>query len=474
MKFQGFVSAVLLSLAAPAFAEGTVKALPLGAPPAAPVSNAGEQDAADQIRLNPSITVTGDVIRLGDVFQGFLVRPEKVVANAPRPGQRVVLSAEWLTTLAHTYGLDWHPASIYDRAIAYQPGQTIAQNDILAAVRVSLAAKGMPANFDLQATNTVETVTVAMSAGTEVGVREAYYDPKAKAFTAVVEIPANDPKAVFVPLRGVAFATTAIPVLKENAVKNKTITAGMIDVINVREELVKPTTITDPNLLIGKAPKFFVKAGLPVQEGDVAQIRLVDVPVLGTDTARDTKITKSLIVMASLNAADLPPDAVLDAAQLVGKTPRRMLAAGAPIRRGDVQLVREVQVPVAVRDLSRGEVLKASDITTITLTDVDVVGSVLTDMGEIVGRTTKHPMRAGQMMHAFDIARPVAVERGKLVTIIYAIPMISLSAQGVAQEPGGVGDAIRVTNSKSNTPIIAEVIDAHTVRIGTKQTASAY
>jgi flagella basal body P-ring formation protein FlgA len=77
------------------------------------------------------------------------------------------------------------------------------------------------------------------------------------------------------------------------------------------------------------------------------------------------------------------------------------------------------------------------------------------------------------MMHAFDIARPLAVERGKLVTIIYAVPMMSLSVQGVAQEQGGVGDAIRVTNTKSNTTVIAEVIDARTVRIGMKQTASA-
>ncbi len=481
MKFQGFATAVLLSLAFPAFAGDVVKALPLGAPPAAlpmgappaaaPV--AAEPEAGDQIRLNPSITVTGDVIRLGDVFSGFLVRPEKVVANAPRPGQRVVLSAEWLTTLARTYGLDWHPASVYDRAIAYQPGKTIAQTEVIAAVRAALTAKGLPANFDLTATNTIETITVALDANADVGVREAYYDPTAKAFTAVVEIPAGDPKALFVPLRGVAFATMAVPVLKENAAKNKTITAEMIDVVTVREELVKPTTIIDPNLLIGKSPKFFVKAGLPVQESDVAQIRMVDVPVLAVDTSRDSKITAGQIVMTSFNAADLPPDAVLDAGQLVGKTPRRMLTAGSPIRRGDVQIVRQVQVPVAVRDLSRGEMLQESDLTMITLTDTEVVSNVLTAVDDIVGRSTKHAMRAGQMMHTFDIARPVAIERGKMVTILYDVPLINLTAQGIAQEKGGVGDAIRVTNSKSNTTVVAEVIDARTVRIGAKQTAGA-
>ena len=116
--------------------------------------------------------------------------------------------------------------------------------------------------------------------------------PHRKAFSAVVEIPAGDPKATFVPLHGVAYATIAVPVLKENVAKNKIITAAMVDIVNVREEAVKSTTITDPNLLVGKAPKFFVKAGQPVQDSEVALIHLVDVPVLTVDMHRETVITK--------------------------------------------------------------------------------------------------------------------------------------------------------------------------------------
>src|SRR4051812_30762014 len=69
----------------------------------------------DQLQLNTAITVTGKDVHLGDIFTGYLSRPEKVVAQAPRPGQRMVLSAEWLTTLAHTYGLNWHAVNGYDR-----------------------------------------------------------------------------------------------------------------------------------------------------------------------------------------------------------------------------------------------------------------------------------------------------------------------------------------------------------------------
>jgi flagella basal body P-ring formation protein FlgA len=118
--------------------------------------------------------------------------------------------------------------------------------------------------------------------------------------------------------------------------------------------------------------------------------------------------------------------------------------------------------------------LQASDLSTISMNDGDIVANLLTDASEIVGRATKHAMRAGQMLHNFDIARPTAVERGHLVTIVYAMPMMNLTVQGVAQESGGVGDVIRVANSKTNQSFVAEVLDARTVRVvAAPQTASA-
>lgn len=470
MKFQAVAAAVMFALAAPAFGEGVQK-VPLGAPPVIPASAAAADDA-DQVRLNAAITVTGDVIRLGDIFSGYLSRPEKVVANAPAPGQRAVLSAEWLENLSRTYGLGWRPAGAYDRATVYQPGQTIAQDAIMAAVRGELAARGLPASFEVAPVAPIGPVTVAMTASTLVGVREAYFDPTTKMFSAVAEIPAGDPKAVFVPVRGVAYAVAAVPVLKENAGKNQTITAAMIDIVKVRAEQVKVSTITDPADLIGKSPKFMVKAGLPVQETDVVQIRMVEVPVLRVIGTREDKITRDQIAMTTINAVDLPANAVLDAADLIGKTPRRTLAAGTPISVNDVVLVRKVTVPALTHNVERGQVLSAADLTTTTITESQLVNNVLTDDSAIIGRIAQQDLRAGQIIHGFNVTRPIVVERGKQVTIVYAVPMMNLTAQGIARDQGSVGDAIRVSNSKSNTVVTAEVIDSNTVRIGPKLAAA--
>jgi flagella basal body P-ring formation protein FlgA len=115
------------------------------------------------------------------------------------------------------------------------------------------------------------------------------------------------------------------------------------------------------------------------------------------------------------------------------------------MRRGDVQMIRQVQVPVAARDINRGETIDAKDITYVSMNDIDVVTNVIMDEDAIVGRLTKHPIRAGQTLRGFDIFRPTAVERGKLVTIVWSTAAMNLTAQGLAQQPGGIGDVIRVT-----------------------------
>jgi flagella basal body P-ring formation protein FlgA len=426
-------------------------------------------DLDDQLRLNTSITVKDDSIRLSDIFAGYLSRPEKIVANAPQPGQRMTLTADWLRDLAHKNGLDWQPANTYDRAVVYQPGQVITAQEILAAVKKELVAKGMPANFSVGTQLTFTQMTVSMNAAIEIGVREAVYDAGTHGYSAVVEIPPGDPKAQFIPMRGIAYPVVTVPVVKENIQKNTLITASMLTTIELPEDQVKPSTVMDAGSLIGKAPKAFLKSGHAVFENDVAQMSLVEVPVLTTDAQRNDIITKNQVHYITLNADDLPRDAVMEAAELFGRNPRRTLLAGTPIRRGDVQIVKEIRVPVLARDLPRNATITEGDLNFVTMNEGDVPAQTVLDAGEIVGRLTKRAVNAGQGLRGYDIARAIAVARGKVVTIIFSAPMIKLTAQGQATENGGVGDVIRVLNLKSNVTVTAQVIDAHTVRIISQQ-----
>lgn len=446
-------------------------AVTLAATPLAAASGGSATSLDEELRLNTAVTVQGDTITLGDLFDGYLSRPEKVVGQSPRPGQRMVLSAEWLANVARTYGLDWKPVNSFDRAVVYQPGATVGPAEIVETVKQALVAHGMPASYGINVSSQIAPVTVSIAAPKGAEVREALFDAGNKNFSAIVQVPPGDPQAMFIQVRGTAYATVQVPVLKEGVGKSTTLTADMIDIIALPEDQVKGATLTNPDLLIGKTAKIFLRAGQPIRDSEITQVNFVNIPVLISDMDREQPITSKNIKMVAVDAATVPADAVTTADFLVGKTPRRGLMAGAPIRRGDVAIVRQVEVPVAARDIARGTTVTEDDITFEMINETDIVGDVAMNVDEIIGQVTKLTLRAGQPMRRNAIAKATAVERGQMVTVLWSAGSMNLTAQGKATEKGAIGDVIRVTNTKSNQSVLAVIVDSRTVRIATQTSA---
>lgn len=422
-------------------------------------------------RLNPTITVTAAVVTLGDLFEGDIMRPEKAVAKAPDPGQRFVLGSRWLTQVARTYGIDWRPSNTYDRATVYRPGQTIGQSEILDNVRAALNIHGMPNNYGLDVTTPLGNVTVAAEAIPEIGVREAFFDPTTRMFSAVVEIPKGSPNAQFIPLRGKAFPTISVPVLDQNVSKNTIVTEAMVQWVDFPADALRRDTVMDDRLIVGKSPRAYIRAGQPVRDGELVRVTLVDVPVPRHDLREDTTISESHIEWVTMNQSDLTRNMITDADRLIGLTPRRFLAAGAPVRVSDVHAVTLIDVPVAIRDIRRGNLISENDFHWVSMNEHELVRDVLLDADDIAGQTSRRTIRTGQTFHSRDLRLPVVVDRGKIVTIRLSTPFMQLSAKGKALEDGGKNETIRVINTLSNKTILATIIDENTVTVENLQVA---
>jgi flagella basal body P-ring formation protein FlgA len=427
------------------------------------------------IRLNASVTVTEEVIRLGDLFSGDfggdLSRGDKVVAQSPAPGQRVVLAADWLATLARNNGVDWRPAGPYDRAMIFRPGQTIQSGDVIAAIRAELVMRGMPKNYGLKSHTSIGAITIGLNANKAIVVREAVYDAASNGFSAVAEIAAGDPSAVFVPIRGSAMPVVNIPTLKQGLARNTVITAEMIEHMDVPEMEVAADAVMDINALIGKAPRGYLKSGQAIRQNDIYHLTLTEIPVLRAEMRRGGQISAADIAWVAVNADDVPSDVVTDETQLIGKSPKRYLAARAAIRRGDVQNLSMVDVPTAARDVRRGASLSASDITWVSMSENDIVGDVVRSEKDLVGLIANSNVRAGQPFRTISVIRPIAIPKGKTITVVYTTRAMSLTSRGKVLEDGAVGQVVRVTNTKSNQTVFAEVLDAETVRVTEQQTA---
>jgi len=120
--------------------------------------------------------------------------------------------------------------------------------------------------------------------------------------------------------------------------------------------------------------------------------------------------------------------------------------------------------------VERGEVLKASDLTTLRRPKDN--SGALSDVDAVVGLAARHALRPDQPLTASDVMKPQLVAHNDIVTIVYQAPGVTLTLRGQAQDGGALGDTIGVVNVESKRVVQAVVsgpgrvmVDAITTRV---------
>jgi flagellar basal body P-ring formation protein FlgA len=121
-------------------------------------------------------------------------------------------------------------------------------------------------------------------------------------------------------------------------------------------------------------------------------------------------------------------------------------------------LTETFEAVVPLREIAQGQVIKASDVAIERRPKSNSTPTTLTTIEQTQGLSTKHALRAGQVIRQADVAKPELVGRGDTVTIVFQVPGIMLTILGKAVEPGALGDVISVVNAQSKRTIQATVI----------------
>ncbi len=140
---------------------------------------------------------------------------------------------------------------------------------------------------------------------------------------------------------------------------------------------------------------------------------------------------------------------------------------GSVIRR--IHLVAQVRTyamaVVAVRDIERGDTLRAEDVL-LKRADVSSIGGFYTKTGEVEGTLASQTVKAGTVLRARIVKPEPLVRRGDPVTMKAVVGGVELAAPGVARQDGGRGEHIRVYNTQTRATVVCRVVDARTVIIG--------
>jgi flagella basal body P-ring formation protein FlgA len=170
---------------------------------------------------------------------------------------------------------------------------------------------------------------------------------------------------------------------------------------------------------------------------------------------------RTLVVEASatseLAVAHLSYEPRTSRFEVAFELPGSLVARRLPLRfTGTLTETFETVVPT--HEIAQGQVLSASDLAIERRPKAGLSTSTLTTIEQAQGLSAKHALRAGQIIHQADVAKPELVGRGETVTIVFQVPGITLTIIGKANEPGALGDVISVVNVQSKHTIQAIVI----------------
>ena len=262
-------------------------ALSVLAPPAA----AAPAAEAAPVTLRQSVTVSGGMVRLGDLFVPAGDKAEAAVAYAPAPGKRAIFDARWLYRVARAYGLNWRPLGIHEKAVVVRESIVIGRREIADHILAALVDKGVDADMQVELSNRMLRIHVPGDSTTTVAVEDVAYDARTRRFIAIVAAPADDPAARRIRVTGRVHRVIDVPVLTRRVLAGEVIRERDVKLIAMRGDRLQRDTIQDSGALIGKSPRRGLRAGVPVRVSDVRLPVLVPRRSLVTITYRVRSMT---------------------------------------------------------------------------------------------------------------------------------------------------------------------------------------
>ncbi|VAW11387.1 hypothetical protein MNBD_ALPHA09-700 [hydrothermal vent metagenome] len=167
------------------------------------------------------------------------------------------------------------------------------------------------------------------------------------------------------------------------------------------------------------------------------------------------------VSLATVRIADTPEAGmVINQLDLTPRT--RSFRVAMSFGMGDNQVQRTIEgryavrrpVPVPIANIERGQIIMFEDVTWVRLAD-NVIGNALTRIEDMIGKSARRGLAEGRPVQAADLEAPRVVLRNQLVTVVYRVPGMTLTARGRALRDAAAGESVSVLNLSSNRTIVA-------------------
>ena len=231
--------------------------------------------AADAAQLRPTVTVTDDQIRLGDLFDGLTDQADRQVAPAPAPGRQMVYDSDFLQRLAQSYHVDWQPTSTDSKVSITRASRSVGIDDLRGAVVEALSHRAVGGRLQVEFENPALRVVVATNQPSTVSVETLYYNQILNHFSAEVVLGAGGSAPQRVTVSGRATLMVDMPVLTRRVNPGEVITHADIGWVEISANQLVGNIAASETDLINRTPRRSLQVNAPIFLYDVIPLKLV-------------------------------------------------------------------------------------------------------------------------------------------------------------------------------------------------------
>jgi flagella basal body P-ring formation protein FlgA len=218
--------------------------------------------------LRPYTELTSGTVRLGDLFDQLGNTPDRVLGQAPAPGEKITVEAPQLAAIARDFGVDWRPQSGSERSVLQRPGQAISASLVTDCLLTALRAAGAPPDGDVVLPSFTPPM-IGTGATPELHASQVSYDLPSGRFSAIVTIQDGEADVPTLRLSGQIVAMRDASTLVHRLPIGAVLTSEDVAPMRARAAALQGAIPLTPQQAIGMAIKHEISPGQPLTKGDL-------------------------------------------------------------------------------------------------------------------------------------------------------------------------------------------------------------